>query len=226
MAIIIGYVSQKGGAGKSTLARALARELVVAGQRVLIADLDDQQQTSFKWSERRAENAIDPLIDVTCFTSVADALEAEEGVDVLILDGPARASQGTLEIAEAAQLVVQPCGPTKDDMDPAMVVFHKLVANKIDPKKLAFALFRTSSKSQETKARAYLSTEFDHPSGDGKLQYHVLEGALTNKPGYAQALDDGLTVTETKWESLNDDAAELIKDMVQWMILVNKKKAA
>jgi cellulose biosynthesis protein BcsQ len=45
MATIIALVSQKGGVGKSTLARALAREAAVSGLKVKLADLDTQQGT-------------------------------------------------------------------------------------------------------------------------------------------------------------------------------------
>ena len=45
MAYIVGIASQKGGVGKSTLARIMAREFTVGGLRTKIADLDTQQQT-------------------------------------------------------------------------------------------------------------------------------------------------------------------------------------
>ena len=49
MSTIIAFVSQKGGVGKSTLARALAREATVGGIKAKIADLDTQQGTSVDW---------------------------------------------------------------------------------------------------------------------------------------------------------------------------------
>ena len=56
MLVIVGFVSQKGGVGKSTLARALATVAAEAGIKVKIADLDPQQQTIARWEERRAAN--------------------------------------------------------------------------------------------------------------------------------------------------------------------------
>ena len=41
MATIIAFVSQKGGVGKSTLSRALAREAAASGLKVKIADLEE-----------------------------------------------------------------------------------------------------------------------------------------------------------------------------------------
>jgi chromosome partitioning protein len=43
---IIACLSQKGGGGKSTLARCLAVELTKQKHKVLLADLDIQQKTS------------------------------------------------------------------------------------------------------------------------------------------------------------------------------------
>ena len=40
MTLFLGIVSQKGGVGKSTLARLVAKEYATAGWRVKIADLD------------------------------------------------------------------------------------------------------------------------------------------------------------------------------------------
>ncbi len=50
MAYILGMVSQKGGVGKSTLARMMAREFVEGGLATKIADLDTQQQTCTNWA--------------------------------------------------------------------------------------------------------------------------------------------------------------------------------
>ena len=55
MSLIIACVSQKGGTGKSTPARLLAREYANAGWMVKIADLDISQGTSFNWQSRRLQ---------------------------------------------------------------------------------------------------------------------------------------------------------------------------
>ena len=51
--MIISLISQKGGVGKSGIARLLAVEFVRAGWSVKIADLDTMQGTSTKWKARR-----------------------------------------------------------------------------------------------------------------------------------------------------------------------------
>ena len=111
MTYIIGMVSQKGGVGKSTLARMMAREFVSGGMSAKIADLDTQQQTCTNWAGRRAENGVAPEIQVQSFASVKTALEDAQRFDALILDGKPNASDQTLEIAMAADLVRDPDRP-------------------------------------------------------------------------------------------------------------------
>jgi chromosome partitioning protein len=53
MTICISFISQKGGVGKSTLARALAREANEQKLTVKVADLDTQQGTIVNWHRRR-----------------------------------------------------------------------------------------------------------------------------------------------------------------------------
>jgi chromosome partitioning protein len=45
---IIAFISQKGGVGKSTLAQALASEAKNKKLKVLLADCDNQQNTSYE----------------------------------------------------------------------------------------------------------------------------------------------------------------------------------
>ena len=87
MAIILGIVSQKGGVGKSTIARLIAREFAQNDWSVKIADMDIQQGTSFQWYKRRAANMITPDIRTETFTTVKQALKDAENFDLFIFDG-------------------------------------------------------------------------------------------------------------------------------------------
>ncbi|MEX3945981.1 ParA family protein, partial [Paraburkholderia sp. BR10937] len=60
MASVIAFVSQKGGVGKSTLARALARETAAGGLKTKVADLDTQQGTTVDWHRTRMDAGIEP----------------------------------------------------------------------------------------------------------------------------------------------------------------------
>lgn len=173
MAAIVAFVSQKGGVGKSTLARALAREAAAGGLRVKVADLDTQQGTAVDWHRLRLSQGIEPVVSVEAFATAAQALEAAKGYDLLIIDGPARTSSATLDIARAADLIVQPSGASRDDLIPAVREFHALTKAGVPNDRLAFALNRIGTPAEEVAARVYLQ----------QAGYTVLDGACaTGRP--------------------------------------------
>src|SRR3970040_1786447 len=108
--VIVAFVSQKGGTGKSTLARALGAVVAHAGLKVKIADLDPAQETVLFWEKLRDENRALPPLVVQAFDTASEAIESVDEDELLIIDAPAHANRGTLEIARAATLIVQPSG--------------------------------------------------------------------------------------------------------------------
>lgn len=204
MAAVVAFVSQKGGVGKSTLSRALAREAAAGGLRVKVADLDTQQGTSVDWHRQRLNASIEPVVSVEAFATASQALGVASGFDILILDGPARTSQATLEIARAASLVVQPTGASLDDLRPAVREFHALVKAGIPSTRLAFALNRIGTPAEEAETRAYLA----------EAGYAVLDGCLLERPAYRQAQNAGHAITETRYAALNGRADALIQSLI------------
>ncbi len=142
MAVIVGMVSQKGGVGKSTLSRLVAREYALAGWTVKIADLDVSQGTSFNWQSRRLQAGIEPAIPVERFGTVEQALKIGSHYDLLILDGPPHSTAGTLKIAAASLLTILPTGLSLDDLEPSVLLAHELRKREIKAAKIAFALSR------------------------------------------------------------------------------------
>ena len=204
MATVIAFVSQKGGVGKSTLARALAREAAAGGLRVKVADLDPEQATLIDWHRVRTQRAIAPRLSVELFRSAAEALAAAAGHDLLVLDGPARASGGTTEIARRADLIVQPTGAARDDLTPAVRVFHGLLRQGIPPARLIFALNHIGTESEAEAARSYLA----------EAGYAALPGYLPERPAYRLAQNEGYAVTETRFNGLRERADALIQSLI------------
>lgn len=204
MAAVVAFVSQKGGVGKSTLSRALAREAAAGGLRVKIADLDTQQGTSVDWHRQRLSAGIEPAISVEAFATAAQALAVADGYDILIIDGPARTSQATLEIARAANLVVQPTGASLDDLRPAVREFHALVKAGLPVSRLTFALNRIGTPAEEADARSYLE----------EAGYSVLAGSLVERPAYRIAQNAGHAITETRFAGLKERADAVIQALI------------
>jgi chromosome partitioning protein len=205
MPMIVSFVSQKGGVAKSTLVRALAVVLRQAGLNVLVADLDFQQGTILDWSRLRLSHRLNPSVPVRRFKTADDAIIAGDAADVLIIDGPARASAGTLEIARQSHLVVQPSGCGLDDLRPAVLLFHDLLAAGIPRQRLVVALCRTASEVEEGAARRYLQ----------KAKYEVLTTSLPERLTYREAMNRGAALTETSDRALNARAQALMDELLK-----------
>jgi len=201
--VIVGFVSQKGGTGKSTLARALGAVVAAAGLRAKIADLDPQQATVIEWERIREEHSTTPVITVEAFDTAAEALASAESDELLIIDAPAGANRGTLEIAHAATLIVQPSGASIDDLRPAVLLFHELVEAGIPRERLVVALCRILSEAEEDMARRYIDM----------AGYDVLPGCIPERTAYREAQNRGQAVTETKHKALNARVDELMEGL-------------
>jgi chromosome partitioning protein len=112
---IIAFVTQKGGAGKSTLACNLAVTAKLAGERVVILDLDPLQ-TLVKWAKLRQDDSLP--VEAVPAHKLRSALEAIEkiGATLVVLDAPGQDGVAQDAAIEAADFVVIPCRPNAFDL--------------------------------------------------------------------------------------------------------------
>jgi chromosome partitioning protein len=215
--LTLGIASQKGGVGKSTLARLIAREYANAGWNVKIADLDISQGTSFNWQGRRLQNNVSPAIPVERFGSVEQALKFTAALDLLILDAPPHSTAATLRIAQASDLVILPTGLSLDDMEPTVLLAHELVKKNVPKAKIAFVLCRVGDSPLEIlEARTYVSD----------AGYKVLSGSIPEKIAYRRATDAGCSLTETRFPSLNERADKLAQSITDLVSKLHNAKAS
>ena len=111
----IAFVTQKGGAGKTTLATSVAVAAQESGERVCLIDLDPQASLS-TWGKTRGQSDI-PVIAATAakLPAVLTAL-AEKGVTLAIFDTPGADGPAATAAMAAAQLCVIPSRPTAFDL--------------------------------------------------------------------------------------------------------------
>jgi chromosome partitioning protein len=201
---IIACLSQKGGGGKSTLARCLAVELTKQKKGVLLVDLDIQQKTSQEWTERRKSQGTKPLINCQYF-SYFDEKFLRTNHDYLIIDGPARISEGSLNIAKNANLIIQPVRPSLDDLNPAIREFNGLFKAGIKKEKLTFVINAVGSSAMEKATKDYLT-----PTG-----YYIFPFSLEEKVSYQEAQNQGLSISEVKYPRLKEQVKNLIKSIIK-----------
>lgn len=114
--LTVSLISQKGGAGKSTLAIHLATEAAVRGQRSLLIDLDPQGNAA-KWGDRRGDRSPDVSAEHPAKIEAVLAAARAEGYGLVFFDTAPHADQTALRAARASDLVLVPCRPATFDLE-------------------------------------------------------------------------------------------------------------
>lgn len=213
--MIISLVSQKGGVGKSALARLLAVEIAKAGWNAKIADLDPAQGTSTKWKARRDLAGFQPDVAVEKFRTIDRALKEADRYDLLILDGPAHAEQGGRTMAKASNLVLMPTGYSLDDMEPQIEAAFELEESGIDPDRILFVFCRAKGSDVEDKAaRAYLN----------KAHMTVLAPVFPELASIRQGHAEGRAASEVPFPKVQEKVIEVAQEIVDH--LMKRREAA
>lgn len=112
---IIAIVSQKGGAGKTTLAVHLAARAAHDGLQAVIVDLDPQA-TASSWGDWRGGD--NPVVVAAPHTRLEATLAeaAKSGVDLVIIDTPPSADAAAVAAARSADLVLIPTRASAFDL--------------------------------------------------------------------------------------------------------------
>ena len=202
--MIISFISQKGGVGRSTLARATAVESARSGKSTHLGDLDSQQQTSAKWAERRDKSGIFPVVETGVYRRHDVALKAAKNYQCLIVDTRPFADTSTLEIARQSSLVVIVTGTSLDDLEPSLLLGHELVHKGVPHNRLLFAVGKAPTLAEGRSAIETINA----------WQFGCAGTFLTFKAGYSIALDAGHAVTETPWKTLNRRARNIVLEIL------------
>lgn len=113
----IAILSQKGGAGKTTIAVNLAVATIARGAAATILDIDTQLSATL-WYEARSDDTPDPKVSSVPAGRIPNALKSArvDAVDIVYIDTSGGAEADALAAARAASYVVIPCQPSSQDI--------------------------------------------------------------------------------------------------------------
>lgn len=111
----IAIVSQKGGAGKTTLAISLAAAAQTTGETTLIIDTDPQA-TACQWASWRKGAAPEVIDSAPPRLSAKIEQAQDQGATFIVIDTPPHADLAASKAVEAADLVLIPCRPSAFDL--------------------------------------------------------------------------------------------------------------
>lgn len=197
----VAIVSQKGGAGKTTLAIHLAAAATRAGQISLVIDTDPQASAS-QWAEWR-KGAPPEIID-SAPPRIAAKIEAasEQGAELIVIDTPPHADLAASKAVECADLVLIPCRPSAFDLA-AMRTTIRLVELLAKP---AFVVFTAGPPN----APLIYSDAMELVAGFGAQTCPII---LPDRAAYRHAVAGGQTVFDL--DSTNKAACE-IEQLHKW----------
>ena len=112
---VFAVVSQKGGAGKTMLACALAVAAERAGLSALLVDLDPQGTATMWGALREAETPVVSAASPERLKAVLGAAR-HAGARLAVIDTPPHSTEAALTAARACDLVLIPCRPSAADL--------------------------------------------------------------------------------------------------------------
>ena len=197
----IAIISQKGGAGKTTIAIHLAAAAQEKGSVALIIDTDPQASAS-QWAAWR-HDAPPEVIDSPPPRLAAKVRAAHhQGADLIVIDTPPHADSAARAAVEVADLVLIPCRPSAFDLS-AIQTTVKLVQLLRKP---AFVVFTAGSPNAP---RIYAEAD-ELVAGYGTPACPI---RIPDRAAFRHASAQGATVMETEPEGR---AAADIRRLYTW----------
>ncbi len=197
---IASFVGQKGGVGKSTLARVLAVAAARSQRRVLLGDFDLEQLTCVEWSALRMRQGIEPEIDARAFKSLKKLRKTVTGYDLVVVDTRGLADELTEDVSKESDVVFLPTGTSMDDLRPTLSLARRLAKSKALGNKIVMVLSKTG-RSERLVAQAE-SIMFE-------AGFDMLNAVWPERDGFQSDLDMGRAGSESSNPHLKQAALEV-----------------
>lgn len=211
---IASFVGQKGGVGKSTLARVLAVKAAHEGRRVLLGDFDLEQLSCIDWSATRLRNGIEPDIEARAFKSLKKLRKTVENFDLVVVDTRGLADELTTDVSQESDVVFLPTGTSMDDLRPTLALARRLAKSSKVGSKVVLVLSKVG-RSERLLENAKIVID--------EAGFDVLSNVWPERDGFQADLDMGRAGSESHNPHLRESAQRIEAELFKLVMGVKKQ---
>jgi chromosome partitioning protein len=192
--MIISFLNQKGGVGKTTLAIHIAAALAGNGSRILLVDADPQH-SALDWSEARQENTLLSVVGLPNKTLHKEIPNLAMDFDHVIIDGPPRVYDVARSAILASDLVIIPIQPSPYDVWAAQEIVGLVEEATV---------FKENFKTVFVVNRRIVNTAIGRDVINALQDYKfpVLKSTVCQRVAFAETAAQGKTVMDQDMSSL------------------------
>jgi chromosome partitioning protein len=208
--MIISFLNQKGGVGKTTLAVHFATALARRKKRVLLVDADPQG-SALDWSASREDAALFPVVGIPKPTIHKELPKLAANYDFVVIDGAPRVYDVARSAIMASDLILIPVQPSPYDVWAAKEIVD--LVGEVES-------FKDNLKTAFVINRKIVNTAIGRDVGEALAEYQtpVLQAHICQRVSFAETAGRGLTVIETEPDSLASQEIEaLIKEVLEFV---------
>ncbi len=217
--MIISFLNQKGGVGKTTLSGNVAYGLHLKGYKVTLVD-SDPQQTTLTWNNIRSGEGNELPFNVIATSAnslknLTERLQKEDGYDYVVIDGAPRMTDLARAAIIASDLIIMPMQPSGAD-----IWATDELKNIIEEAKH----FKPTIISAVLLNRMFSNTKLSKETVDSLKEndWSFFDTSIKQRQIYAAAISNGLTVYEMpNNKEAKDEINHLIEEILSIKEMVN-----
>jgi chromosome partitioning protein len=189
--MIISFLNQKGGVGKTTLSINVATCLALKRLKVLLIDAD-QQNSSLDWATIRKKENLFTVVSITKPIIHKETVKLSKNYDHIIIDGPPRIYDVAKSAIVTSDLVIMPVQPSPYDVWAANEVVNliKEVSEPLEGIKRITSAFLINRKIVNSAIGRDVEQALEHYGMD------ILQTHICQRISYAETAAIGSSVIE------------------------------
>lgn len=186
--VVISFLNQKGGVGKTTLAIHTADAISRKGHRVMLIDADPQG-SALDWANSRQSESPFPIVGLPKASLHKELPQISKGYSAIIIDGTPRVYDVARSAIMASHLVLIPVQPSPYDVWAAKEIVELITEAQV---------FKPNLKAAFVINRKVANTALGRDVHTALKDYHipVLKSAISQRVIFAESAASGQTVLE------------------------------